>query len=342
MKKKEKEIKQESKQEIPKDIQEMLKKLSENSDVSIENLRKELKEIFQTDATVQSIPNFITQIRYASGKLYRKYTKKGDISEFYVMPISTPSFRKTHDKKGEDLCVGNICALVRKISKGDDGKETIDDTLYAYGTLWRDGAKNLKNLENGKVYRSTLTSNPKKWGTVLSSDDATFIEIRDGNKLMPSFKKFYAEEIKPKETEIFISDIERFGSDSETDIRTLDTVVIDSRTGETQDYREYGLYLVVDDSNVGKESFSIFVSIEDVVWTQGSKLIFGGTIDVNGDKPRWNHHFLLPIEGVPREITVKPYMEKTDRVDTETESDETETPDNEPNTNDIEDGDYEV
>jgi hypothetical protein len=106
-------------------------------------------------------------------------------------------------------------------------------------------------------------------------------------------------------------------SDNGTDIKVVQATVIESDVGEKEG-KEYGRYVIMDDSLVGSGSnFAIFVAPKDVVWLQGSIILFGGTIDIDKEGAvRWNNQFILPTElAIKKEFTVKPVSEKMESVD---------------------------
>jgi len=89
-------------------------------------------------------------------------------------------------------------------------------------------------------------------------------------------------------------------------------------------------FTIMDDSIIGG-NFTIFVAPQDVVWAQGSTLIFGGKIDINDDtgEVRWRNHFILPTEmAMSRELQVKSVKGK-ETVDVSEEAEEGEPEENE-------------
>jgi len=299
---------------VPSDIQEGIKKLSEAVDIPVKSLMERLKEIIQTDETIQTMEKDDFKIRYAWALLYREHSMRGKTTDCYIMPICWTRVREIK-MKGEKTSVGDMSALIQKIEKDEDGKPVVGDVQYASGTFWRDGAKHLAGLETGKVYKSSLIITENSWGSTITSDRAGFAPVEHK---MSEFKEFYEKEIKPKDINITIGEMDLNKSETTTDIRVIEATVIESEVGETADKREYGRYTIMDDSVIGS-NFAIFVSPEDVKWSQGSILIFGGIIDID-DKTgavRWTNHFILPTElAMPKEIVVKPVKaEKMEEVD---------------------------
>jgi hypothetical protein len=287
---------------VPKDIQEGITKLSEVANVPVESLMKRLKEIIQTDETIQSMENEDFKIRYAWTILYREFSLSGKTEEFKLTPLSKPRSREAK-VKGDLTWVGDMAALVKKVSKDENGKIIEGDWKYAAGTFWRDGAKNIEKLVVGKLYQTQLIATENAWGLSITSDRAGFIELKEK---VPSIEEFYNTEIKPKNLSISIGEMDLNKSEYNTNIKVFEATVIDAVIGE-KDGREYGRYLVMDNSTIGS-NFAVFVSPDDVVWEQGSILIFGGTISID-DKSgqiRWNNHFIMPTElSMKREMIVK-------------------------------------
>jgi len=310
---------------VPSDIQEGIKKLSDAVEIPVKSLMERLKEIISTDETIQTMEKDDFKIRYAWALLYREHSMRGKTTDCYIMPICSTRVREIK-MKGEKTSVGDMTALVQKIEKDEDGNPQIGDVMYASGTFWRDGAKHLEALEPGKVYKSSLIINDNSWGVSITSDRAGFAPVEHK---MPSFKEFYEKEIKPKDISITIGEMDLNKSETTTDIRVVEATVIESEVGETADKREYGRYTVMDDSVIGS-NFAIFVSPEDVKWSQGSILKFGGTIDID-DKTgavRWSNQFILPTDlALPKEIVVKPVTsEKLEEVDISEPEPKPETP----------------
>jgi len=299
---------------VPSDIQEGIKKLSEAVDIPVKSLMERLKEIISTDETIQTMEKDDFKIRYAWALLYREHSMRGKTTDCYIMPICPTRVREIK-MKGEKTAVGDMTALVQKIEKDEDGNQTVGEVQYGSGTFWRDGAKHLEALEPGKVYKSSLIINDNSWGVSITSDRAGFAPV---NEKMIDFKEFYEKEIKPKDIGITIGEMDLNKSETTTDIRVVEATVIESEVGETADKREYGRYTIMDDSVIGS-NFAIFVSPKDVKWSQGSILIFGGTIDIDEKTGavRWSNHFILPTDlALPKEIVVKPVTsEKKEEID---------------------------
>jgi|GEM_PF-2814810 len=349
---------------IPDDIKAGMKQLSEVTKIPTKDLLAQLKEFINTDENIiamgdnEEAKEF--KIRYAWALLYRQHSMTGNAVDYCIRVINSPNPRKIK-VKGDDTYVGDLVALARPITKNDSGKEELGDVQYAAGTFWRDGAKNLGNLERNKVYRTKVIVKDNAWGINITSDRAMFTETDDK---IPEFKKFYEKEIHPnlESLVITINSMDLHESENNTDIRILEATVIESEVGESSSTgREFGRYAVMDSSVVGG-SYTIFVSPEEVEWAQGSIIRFGGTVSVNQDTGdiRWNNHFTVPTKfAMPKKITVKSVGKEEvdvddldddmdDDIDEEAETTtKKETPKKqkekaEKEENDEEDGDYEI
>jgi len=300
--------------QIPPDIQEGIKKLGEAVEVPTKSLVMRLKEIVETDDTIKTMEQDDFKIRYAWALLYREYSMAGKAIDFYFSPVSCPRVREI-TLKGDKTFVGDVTALVQKIEKSVEGAERVlGPVTYASGTFWRQGAKNLSGLMKGRVYKTALIAKENKWGITISSDRAGFAEVEHK---MPDFKEFYNKEIESKNVQITIGEMDLNKSDNGTDIKVVQATVIESDVGE-KDGKEYGRYIIMDDSLVGSGSnFAIFVAPKDVVWLQGSIIIFGGTIDIDKEGAvRWNNQFILPTDlAIKKDLIVKPVSEKMEEVD---------------------------
>ena len=308
---------------VPEDIKKNIMKLAEAREEKPENLMARLKEIIQTDETILAMKNAEHKIRFAWAKLYGEYSLSGDVKPFYIRPIANPRPRRV-EIKGEPTWVGDLVCLAQHIGKDDDGNPKLGKPLYCAGTLWRDGAKNSRKLEKGKVYKAMLQMKENSWGATVSGNKTTFSEVKDGHTL-PEFDKFYEEEIEPKGVKINIGEMDLNKAEHDTDIRIMEVMAVEAEVGESASGNEFGRFTIMDESIIGG-NYTIFVAPEDVVWAQGSTLIFGGKIDINDDSGdvNWKNHFILPTEmAMSREMQVKSVKDK-DTVDVSEDAEEPE------------------
>lgn len=298
---------------IPEDIQERIKRLSEVTEIPIESLMARLKEIITTDETALTMEDVDFKIRFACAMLVREHSMTGKATDCILQPITNPRVREI-TIKGEKTTVGDLTALIQILKKDEAGVVTKDDVKYASGTFWRDGAKNLENLEVGKRYKTALRITENDWGATITSDRSGFVEVKDK---MGTFEEFYKKEIESGDVTITIGEMDLNKSETTTDIKVIIATVIESDVGESADGREYGRYNIMDDSVIGS-NFAIFVDPKDVCWMQGSVLKFGGTISIDNKtgQVRWNNQFILPTElSMPKELEIKPVTEKQETVD---------------------------
>ena len=296
---------------IPDDIKKGIKQLSEANKIPTETLLEELKQIIQEDETVQTMEDAEFKIRFAWAQLYRNHSARGRMEDYFLMPISYPRTR-VQDIKGEATLIGELVALVQKVEENEDGDTELGDVQYAFGSIWRDDAKQLENLVPGQVYKSSLRVTENSWGLRISGG-ANF--SKSDNK-MTSFKEFYEKEIKDKDINITIGEMDLNKSETDTDIKIIEATIADSDVGERDDGTEYGRYTVFDDSISGS-TFTIFLHPKDCVYAQGSVLKLGGTIRIDKKEiPRWTHHFQIPTElAMKRDLIVKPVKGKQEEVD---------------------------
>ena len=300
---------------IPTDIQEGIKKMSESTKIPIQSLVGRIKEIMQTNETIKVMEKEEHKIRFAFALLYRENSMASKTTECFIKPICNPRVREITMKKGDKTPVGDITAIVQKIEKDNEGNPVMGDVLYGAGTFWRDGANNLKKLEVGKTYKTSLVIKDNKWGVSITSDRAGFLET---DQKLPDFKSFYEQNIKPKNLLITLVELDLNKSDDNTDIREIEVTVIESEVSEKEG-REYGRYVVMDNSTMEKMGNQvIFVHPKDVIWAQGSVLRFGGHIDVDQETGavRWTNHYILPTAiAIPKEIIAKPVKGRQEEVD---------------------------
>lgn len=300
--------------QIPTDIQEGIKKISESTKIPVKALVDRIRDIMQTNETIKVMEKEEHKIRFAFALLYRENSMAGKTTECFIRPICYPRVREI-TIKGEKTPVGELAAIVQRVEKDTEGNASLGEAIYGFGTFWRDGANNLKKIELGKVYKSALIVKENKWGIGISSDRAVFME---SDQKIPSFKEFYESQIKPKNIRITIGEMDLNASEDNTDIREVEATVIEADVNEKEG-REYGRYVIMDESTMEKMGNQvIFVHPKDVIWSQGSILRFGGQIGIDADTGavRWTNQYILPTDiAIPREIVVKPVKGRQEEVD---------------------------
>ena len=304
---------------IPEDIKKGIKQLSEANKIPVETLLQELKEIIQTDETIQTMGDDEFKIRFAWAQLYRNHSARGRMEDYFIMPISNPRTR-VQEIKGEPTLIGEMIALVQKVEENEDGDTELGDVQYAFGSIWRDDAKQLDNLEPNVVYKASLRIKENSWGVKISGAN----NFAKSDHKMMSFKEFYDKEIKDKDITISIGEMDLNKSETDTDIKVIEVTIAESDVGERDDGSEYGRYTVFDDSISGS-TFTIFLDKKDCIYAQGSVLKIGGTIRIDKKEiPRWTYHFQIPTElAMKRELIVKPVKGKQEEVDLSLDEEET-------------------
>ena len=228
--------------QVPKDIQDGIKKLSEKTKVPVSDLLKQLKDIITTDENIQTMEKDDFKIRFAWAVLYKQYSMTGNAQECQFMPLLHCSPREV-PIKGVPTHVCDVTALIRRIDRDDEGNPTVGDWEYASGTFWRDGAKNLGPLEKGKVYKTSIVVKDNDWGCEINSDRATFTPT----DVEYDFQDFFDKSIKDDITLMNLCDTDLNISDYTTDIRMIEVTVMEAEVGE-RDGREYGFYTIYDES----------------------------------------------------------------------------------------------
>jgi hypothetical protein len=298
---------------IPQEIQEGIKRLAEINKIPPQTIVERIKELMTTDETVKTMEKEDFKIRYIWSKVYGEYTMVSKATDCYLMPISHPRVREV-TMKGEKVFVGDVSGLVQRLEKDQEGNIIgYSESIYASGTFWREGAKNAQKLVPGKVYKTAIVMKDNKWGTTISSDRANFTEVSDHP--IPPLTQFYNEKIKPKNVHITIAEMDLNKNENTTDIRTITVTVTESAIGEKEG-REYGRYVVMDESIYGS-NFTIWAHPKDIVWSMGSVLIFGGTVDVDAktSKTTFAYQFIIPTDlAEPMKLTPKP-AKRQDEVD---------------------------
>jgi len=309
---------------VPEDIQEAIKNLSKAVDVPIKTLLKELKEIIDTDEEIQAMEKDAFKIRFAWAKLYRQHTISGNESQFFVMPLLHPNPMEITTADGDKMWLGEFSALVQRIKKNDEGETEIEDVKYGAGTFFREGAKNMRNLEAGKVYKTSLIFDEKDNGYALSSARSTNFSKVD-HKMPKTFTEYFKDEIETQNRDITLGDMDLNKSEDPTDIRILTVTAFDYDIGKAGDGREFGYYDFMDNSISGS-NYRMFLNPKDINWEKGSVLKVGIKIDFDKkNELRTNPHFILPTKlAEKRELNIKPVEDKQtiDTSEPEEESEE--------------------
>ncbi len=292
---------------ISKDIQSGLNALSEAHKIPVKSLVKRLKEIMETNENIRAMEKEEFKIRFAYAALGKEMTTTG--KEFLIMPICYPRAREIN-VKGEKTYVGEITGLIQEIVKSEDS-DKFGKIQYASGTLWRDAAKNMENLEIGKVYKASFMTTDKSWGTIIASNNTGFVGV---DYKMKDFGEFFNSEIKPQSPYITLSDIDMNESEFDTDVKLARVTIMESDVKERDDGSEYGYYDISDDTTVGRKIIRVFLHPKDVKYMQGSDVILGGIIKKDKKEVyRWNHQFQIPTGmSEKKEFKVKPVTAQED------------------------------
>jgi hypothetical protein len=306
---------------LPDDVMENLKRLSEEVEVPMRDLVKKMGEIIKNDETIQSMKEREHKIRFGFAILYREYSMVGKTTDVYLMPVSTPQVRAIK-MKGENTYVGNVQGLMKIIPGKDDDEVDVEDKWeYAAGTFWREGAKEAEEMERGKVYHCKLRLTDNDWGKGISIDQGPFKKVDDVEA--PDIEEFFKDEIADRDIEINIGEIDLNESENETDIFMFEGTIIGSNVSDRADGSSYGMYNIMDYSIAGNQA-TVFLHPDDVEWAQGSVCNFIGTIQVrkNDKTHRWQNHLVVPKIGIPREVSIPEPEKETVDIDEAEPTDE--------------------
>jgi len=240
---------EEAKTPLPKSIVDTLEKLSVATEVPINELVKQMKEIIDSDPSIQAMTNKEHQINFACTLLVRRFSMTGGTKQMYLRPLSKPRARLT-TSQGQKKYVGGLYALVKLIEHDKEGKEVIGETQYAAGTIWEKAADKMRTLSPDKVYKTALRANDAKNGLELGANDASFVEV---DYSMPTKEEYFKEHIEPELPSLLTSldDLKINHRDDQTDIRVVKGTVLDASSGTSKKMGEYGRYSVTDDSFIG-------------------------------------------------------------------------------------------
>lgn len=307
---------------IPEDIKKGIEKLSKSTGVELKALVEEFKQILKTDPTIQTMEKPEFKIRYGYALLLKRYVSAGTTTQMYIKLLSKPRVR-TVVSQGKPKAVSNVYALVKRLTRDEDGNLIEGDIEYAAGTLWENAAENTRNLSPNKVYKTALRATEVTGGIELGGNDATFIEVNDVE--FPSNEEYYKKYIEPREKDLLVklADLDLNNRENLVDIRVIKAMVVDVGVGETANHVEFGRYTVVDDSLLAREesgptSYSIWVHPDDVIWDVGSTLKFVGTVNYDpvANIARFDCHFIVPTElAIKRKIEPKPVSQQPESVE---------------------------
>jgi len=288
---------EEQKTQLPENIKKSIAKLAAATNIDAKELLKQMKEIMDTDPTIQAMTNKEHQIIFAHTLLVKRYSMTGGAVQMFLRPLLIPRARINKDKK----YVGNIGALVRIITREKDGKETVGDVQFACGTLWEKAADAMRHLSPDKIYKTALTTKEGKNGLILGGNDAAFAETTEVE--MPTGEQFFKDQINSKVDSLIVplDELHLNNKEDETDFRIIKGLVMASSSGTSPKMGEFGLYNITDDSYIGKGNFPIFVNPEDILYGMASQLYFIGPIDRDEakDTTRFNCYMIVPIPGIP-------------------------------------------
>jgi len=325
---------------IPDDIKSGLQNLAKASKKDVKILVNELKEIIASDETIKAMPPEQEEfkIRYAWAVLCRRHTASGQTSQVYIKALSKPRYGKTKAGKGRL----DLFAMVKRVTKDADENDIIGEVELGAGTLWEKAAEAAQKISKDKVYKVSLKTIEAKsqvsetliTGLELSANDAVFVETTETT--FPSNKEFYTSFIEPKEKDIKIDldELDLHRKTSRIDIRVFKAMIVDYRVGVSAvSNREYGQYIVTDDSLLGgglmgedKENekpgkpgdFMFYLDPADVEMEKGVVMKYVGTVNYNKnkDKDGWDFFFAIPVgTAVKRKIETKPVEKETEDVD---------------------------
>jgi hypothetical protein len=318
----------EEKTTIPKEVVEKLTKLSAAVEVDMKTIMIELKQIIDSDPSIQAMTNKIHQINYASALLIRRYSMTDGSKQLYIRPFAKPRSRII-TSQGQKKYIGDISGLIQLIQKNPDGTEKIGEVQYGAGTLWEKAAESMIILSPNKVYKTALRVNEAKNGVLLGGNSATFVEA---NHKMPTKEEYFKENIESSLIDYLttLDDLKINQKDDPTDIRIVRGTVLDATTGTTAKMGEYGRYSITDDSFIGKDNFPMWVHPDEVEYGISSELYFIGTADVDNSNPqkpivRFNCHFVMPAGSViKKEEEPTPIAKESEEVNLDDISEELE------------------
>jgi len=291
---------------LPEDIKERITSLSKRAGVKPQKLVAELKQIIDSDETIQSMSKPEQKIRLASGILMGRYTSKRKMVDMYIRPIFHPRPRKVK-VKGENKHNCHFACIACVI---DEENEEQGPPKLAAGTLWESAAKNTENLNPKKVYKTALAMSEEDNGYEITANEATYEEVKDIK--IPSALQYYKKFIEPNEDDftVNLAELKLNSKDNDVDFRIIEVSVMDHPVGIGSDKQEYGYYSVTDNSLLEEEEeegrFPVWMHPLDIDTEKGSliKIIGTSSYDKEQKKVRWDNFFTIDVDAI--RITGKP------------------------------------
>lgn len=319
---------------IPDNIKKNIVALAKGENLESQKLLNEYIDIYKKDETCKSMPDEnddqkMFKLNFAWAILVGKYKRVGANFQLHIMPLAKPNPSPTKAGKNRGL----LSALVRKVETDGDGNETKSEIMLGAGTLWEKAADSMKKTSREKAYKVSLgTTNVESKindtiikGFELKSNDATFEECETE---FPSILEFYKEYFEPKEKKILIAldELDIHKGANVMDVRIIKGQIMDVRSGQSADGREWGMYVIFDDTilatksgkdNIGSVAF--YVHPDDLIYEKGSFIKSVGRAKTNfkdENKTDWESYLVVPA-GVyaNRKITSKPVEKKEENVD---------------------------
>ena len=304
---------------IPDDIKANIENIAETKKVPLDQLKKELMELYDSDEIAVSMPNEMARLRSAFGTLLSKYFKSGGGGQTIVIRVVCKFPQRTVGVKQS-----KISDVIGMVMEMDDQGNVIPEVDYSCIACWGDSSLAPQSVVKGKIYQVKVAKDKKQpdWGKTFSAYDkgTSFEEVEIEG--MPTIEQFYKDSIDTLDIDVALSEIDMHESKFNTDLRRVKGTIADARKGN--DKKTGAPYYTYDvwDRNPN-QTFTIWTTEEQFIGGVGSVLRWTGIVGKAGGS--MNAHFTDttgPGSLVPLKLRPKPVAKEEQAVAQEPERNE--------------------
>jgi len=281
---------------IPDEAMKRINKIVQKTGVDLYEVLEEYYEIFMDDF-IQKDPQFKSDYDrhdYASRVLYARWSSRGPVKKFEIIPIGYSRPRRTR--------IGDIVTLYAIVKNRGLTPILCTDrfvNIHEYVNLFTKYTAKLNERPDGTLMAGAGTrfKDPEPINmdptTLLEKLNIPRITIAEADK-NPSRKR---------------SD----GRTDDTDWRVIRGLIIRQFRGTDKNGLEFGVYTIIDDTiepehkilpdgRVLPPGFTVWVPPSMMKWTTESELDFYGTVEIDQNGiPYMNCYLIVPIHGIPIE-----------------------------------------
>ena len=215
--------------------------------------------------------------------------------EYIVQVLDKTSVISGKNKKtGEEYRYGTIWGIAQLV---EDDNDTIAVCRLSVGGNTLD---KYKDIQIGKTYKAKLGGSYRDDIFNLRTDDATRFEEAD-SIIEDNIMDFFTDKFKTLTVSEFLNEASFAFSTSPYDMKILYGDVANSFVATSATGRDYGKYILVDDSiNFGDGGANIFVDPEQVRFATGSSIYAIGKVTKGKNGMVMNAYIIVPDIAIER------------------------------------------